>query len=179
MFEKYRFRVGLAYTRLQFRSVPQQVLRWTGAISKAKRALLILPESSNDVPALRSTVEYFLKRFSTTNLLIVSRVDVAAQLFLDRRVQLQTFAPTDLNVWFLPRSDLTQKVKKSTFDVAIDLNLDMALPSAYLCRASDARIRVGFVKPYSDTFYNLQIQPQRTTTFGSAATLLINYLQMF
>lgn len=179
MFEKFRYRVGLAYTRFHFRSTSEQALRWTGAISSAKRVLLILPESSNDAPALRLTVEYFLKRFSPTNLLIVSRVDVATQLFLDRHTHLQTFAPADLNAWFLPRSELTRRVKKSTFDVAVDLNLDMALPSAYLCRISDARIRVGFVKPYADTFYNFQVHPQRATTFGSAATILINCLQMF
>lgn len=179
MFEKFRYRVGLAYTRFHFRSAPEQTLRWTGAISSAKRALLILPESSNDAPALRSTVEYFLSRFSSANLLIVSRVDVATQLFLDRHAHVQTFAPTDLNVWFLPRSDLTRRVKKSTFDVAVDLNLGMALPSAYLCRVSDARIRVGFVKPYGDTFYNFQVQPRHTTAFGSAATTLIDCLRMF
>lgn len=179
MFENFRYRVGLTYTRFHFRSISEQALRWTGAISSAKRALLILPESSNDAPALRSTVEYFLRRFHSANLLIVSRADVATQLFLDRHPQVQTFTPTDLNVWFLPRSELTRRVKKSTFDVAIDLNLDMALPSAYLCRASEARIRIGFVKPNGDVFYNFQVQPQRTTTFGSAATLLINCLQMF
>jgi hypothetical protein len=169
----------MTYTRLLFRSTEEQVLRWTDAISNARRALLILPESSNDAAVLRSTVEYFLKRFTAANLLIVSRIDVATQLLLDRHARLQTFAPTDLNLWFLPRSELTQKVKKSTFDVAIDLNLDVALPSAFLCRASGARVRVGFVKPHADTFYNFQVQPHRTANFGSAAASLIHCLQMF
>jgi hypothetical protein len=179
MFEKLRYRVGLAYARFHFRSESQQPLRWTGAISSARRALLLLPEAPTDPQALRSTVEYFLRTFTPANLLIVSRVDVSTQLFLDRRAQLQTFAPTDLNAWFLPQDELTRRVKKSTFDVAVDLNLDLALPSAYLCRASEARIRVGFAKPYGDTFYNFQVQPRRITNFGSAATYLINCLQMF
>jgi hypothetical protein len=179
MFETFRYRVGLAFTRFHFRSRPEEPLRWTGAISSARRALVILPEAPTDPQALRSTVEYFLRTFSPANLVIVSRVDVATQLLLDRRVNLQTFAPTDLNTWFLPQDELTRRVKKSTFDVAVDLNLELALPSAYLCRASEARIRVGFAKPYADVFYNFQVQPRNTTTFGSAATRLITCLQMF
>lgn len=178
MFEQLRYRIGLSYSRFHFRSSSEQVIRWTSAVSTARRALVLLPESSQDAAAVRKVVEYFLKRFSPGNVVVVGRVDMTTQLAFDRHVQLLTFAPTDLNTWFLPRGELTRKVKKSTFDVAIDLNLEVALPSAYLCRASDARIRVGFKGPYADTFYNFQVQ-SRHNNFGAAYTSLIECLQMF
>jgi hypothetical protein len=179
MLESFRYRVGLAYARFHYRTSEEQILRWTGAISSSRKALLFLPEQSNDAAALRSAAAYFMRRYSAGNLLIVARVDVASQLILDRHAQVQTFAPTDLTYWFLPRRELTRILKKSTFDIAIDLNVGVALPSAFLCRASNARVRVGFVKPHADTFYNFQVQPHRVTSFGTAATTLINCLQMF
>jgi hypothetical protein len=179
MFERARFRVGLAYTRFVFRANREQVIRWTGAVSGARKALLIMPESSQNAAAVRSVVEYFVKRFSPTNLVVVARPDVATQFTLDRGAQLITLAPTDITTWYLPRRELTQKLKKSTFDIAIDMNLEVKLPSAYLCRASDARIRIGFDKQYAETFYNFQVRPKLTTDFGAACNGLIDCLKMF
>jgi len=104
---------------------------------------------------------------------------VATKLVLERNVHLLTVSPTDMNAWFLPRGELTQKMKKSTFDVAIDLNLDLALPSAYLCRSSGAQVRVGFKKIHADTFYNFQVQPQASNNFAAACHSLTECLRMF
>ena len=138
-----------------------------------------MPETPYDAAALVTVMEYCSKQFSPRNLVLVGRVDRAAQLKLDRGIQIIAVAPTDINAWFLPRGELTRKVKKSTFDLAIDLNLGVALPSAYLCRASGARIRVGFKKRFADTFYNFQIQPHHSTNFGAACNSLIECLRMF
>ena len=179
MFEQFRYRVGISYSRFHFRTSEQQAIRWTGAVSDAQHALLLLPESPQDSASLRSIVEFFQRQFTPSHLLIVGTVESATRLALDRRAQLVTFAPSDMNAWFVPRGELTQKVKKSTFDVAVDLNLDLALPSAYLCRASGARIRVGFNKQHADTFYNFLVQPHQTNNFGAACNSLTNCLQMF
>lgn len=179
MFEQFRYRVGLAYSRFHFRSNASQVIRWTGAFSSARRALLLLPESVQESASLQSVLEFFGREFTPSNLLIVGTVDVASRLKFDRRAQVVTFAPVDMNTWFLPRSELTQKTKKSTFDVAIDLNLDLALPSAYLCRESGAAMRVGFKKNHADTFYNFLVQPQVSNNFASASKSLTECLRMF
>jgi hypothetical protein len=179
MFERMRFRVGLAYTRFLFRKHGGQVIQWTGAVSGARKALLIMPESTQKADDVRSIVQYFEKRFSPGNLVVVARPDVATQFTLDRRAQLITLAPDDITAWYLPRRELTQEMKKSTFDIAIDMNLDVMLPSAYLCRASEARIRIGFDKQYADTFYNFQVRPRLTTDFGAACNRLIDCLKMF
>ena len=179
MFEGLRLKAGLVYTRFHFRKQAEQVIRWTGAVSGARRALLIMPESIQDATAVRSVAEYFAKRFSPGNLVVVARADVARQFTLDRGVQLITVAPADISTWYLPRRELTQKLKKSTFDIAIDMNLDVMLPSAFLCRASEARIRIGFDKQHADTFYNFQVRPNPATTFGAACNRLIDCLKMF
>ncbi|MGH2569002.1 MAG: hypothetical protein ACRDGA_11745 [Bacteroidota bacterium] len=179
MFEQLRHNIGLSYTRFRFRGKSEEALRWTGALSGARRALLLMPESPQDSAELAKVMEYCSERFAPKNLVLVGHVDRATQLRLDRGVEIIAVAPTDINTWFLPRSVLTRKVKKSTFDVAIDLNLDVALPSAYLCRASGARIRVGFKKRFADTFYNFQVQPHHATNFGAACNGLIECLQMF
>jgi hypothetical protein len=179
MFEQLRYRVGLAYSRFHFRSKASQVIRWTGAFSSARRALLLLPEAPQDSATVQSVLEFFGKEFTPSNLLIVGTVDVASRLKFDRRAQVVTFAPVDMNTWFLPRSELTQKTKKSTFDVAIDLNLELALPSAFLCRESGAAMRVGFKKDHADTFYNFLVQPQAPKNTANAYKSLTDCLRMF
>ncbi|HEX9829282.1 MAG TPA: hypothetical protein VGB10_03640 [Bacteroidota bacterium] len=179
MFDQLRYRIGLAYSRFHFRSSAPESIRWTGAISGAKRALLLLPETSQDSASLQGVVEFCTKQFAPSNVFIVGSVDAASRVKPDRRSQLVTFAPTDMNAWFLPRGELTQKMKKSTFDVAIDLNLDLALPSAYLCRSSGAQVRVGFKKIHADTFYNFQVQPQASNNFAAACHSLTECLRMF
>ncbi|MCI0708356.1 MAG: hypothetical protein L0Y80_12830 [Ignavibacteriae bacterium] len=179
MFEQFRYKVGLTYTRFHFRSGEPDAVRWTGAFSNARRALLLLPEIVTDSASLQYTLDFFAKQFTPSNLLIVGSVDAASRLKFERRAQVVTYAPVDMNAWFLPRSELTQKMKKSTFDVAIDLNLDLALPCAYLCRESNASMRVGFQKIHADTFYNFLIQPQAAGNFAAASRSLTECLRMF
>jgi ADP-heptose:LPS heptosyltransferase len=72
------------------------------------------------------------------------------------------FHEHEINAFFLPRRELLRRATSRRPDVAIDLNLDFVLPSAYICRVSGARIRVGFARKHADIFYNFQIRPDPT-----------------
>jgi ADP-heptose:LPS heptosyltransferase len=80
---------------------------------------------------------------------------------------------------FLPGNDLITRVKKRRYDLTIDLNLDLVLPSAYICKESDARIRVGFARKHADTFYNFQINVDPTLDRKLVYERLVKCLQMF
>jgi hypothetical protein len=64
----------------------------------------------------------------------------------------------------LPTKAILQRIFTKEFDVAVDLNLDFVLHTAYICKASRAKVRVGFSSQVSDVFYNiiLNLNKQRT-----------------
>jgi hypothetical protein len=69
-------------------------------------------------------------------------------------------------------------VKDRQYDVAVDLNLDFLLPSGYICKASTARIRVGFARPGADLFYNFQVKFEASST-AAMYDRLASCLKMF
>jgi len=74
---------------------------------------------------------------------------------------------------------LLRKVKKSTFDIALDLNPEFDLFSAFVCRASLAPVRVGFAKENADMFYNMQIQVDTGSGIAGAYRSLLRCMEMF
>jgi len=89
-----------------------------------------------------------------------------------------TYSVRDVNTWFVPRRELLQRMENSSFDVAVDLNVNFSLTSAFLCKASNAPLRISFVKKNSDQFYNFQVKTRGTNNKYSYRSLL-KCLDMF
>ena len=179
MFENLRLKVGVSYTRFHFRKMKDQVLRFTEAVNRADQALVIFPESITDSESLLGVIKYLSRRFTSGNLVVVGREDLLSGLHMHEKISTVTFSPRDVNTWFVPSGDLLRKLKRSTFDVAFDLNVNLALPSAFLCRASNAPLRVGFAKTHADQFYNFQIQTRDRSNSSFAYKTFLNCLEMF
>ena len=179
MFENLRFKVGLTYTRFHFRKTRDQVLQFTEAVNRADKALIIFPESATDSESLQGVLKYLVRRFTSGNLLIVTPEDFLPVVRMGDKIPTVAYSPRDVNAWFVPRPDLLRKLKRSTFDVAFDLNVNLALPSAFLCRASNAPLRVSFAKSFADQFYNFQIQTRARSNSSFAYRTFLNCIEMF
>ena len=179
MFENVRLKVGITYSRFHFRKAKDQILRFTESVHRANSALVIFPEAATDSESLQTVLKYLVRRFSSGHLTVAAREDILASLKMSEKTPTLLFSPRDLNVWFVPRKDLLRKMKRGTFDVAFDLNVNLALPSAFLCRESDAPLRVGFAKSHADQFYNFQIQTRARSNSSFAYRTLLNCLEMF
>jgi hypothetical protein len=179
MFDGLRFRIGLQYARFHFRKLHDPVVRFTESVERARKALVILPETVTDSESLQSVLKYLGRRFGTGSILVVSREDLSSSLKSGFGGKTVTYAPEDINRWFIPRGELLRKLKSSTFDIALDLNVNLALPSAFMCRESNAPLRVGFGKPNGDHFYNFVVQTRVTTNAPVAYKNLLKCLDMF
>jgi hypothetical protein len=178
MFERLRYSIGLAYTNFRLRNKQQELIQFAGSLTSAHRILMLMPETGQRTSGYQAVVEEILQRYTPQNVTLVARFDLASSLRSFSNARLITFGAQDLDNWFLPRDKLLQTVKKSTFDVAIDLNLELALPSAFLCRSSNARIRIGFEQEMADTFYNLHVRAKRQNP-GEAYRQMIHTVRMF
>jgi hypothetical protein len=179
MLDGLRFSVGLKYARFHFSKHRDPVVRFTEAVGRAHKALVIFPETITDLESMQAVMKYLGRRFGTESVLIIAREDLTSPQRLNFNAKTIFYAPREINRWFIPRRELLRRMKSSTFDIALDLNVNLALPSAFMCRESNAPLRVGFAKPSGDHFYNFQVQTRMTTNTPVAYKNLLKCLDMF
>ena len=95
------------------------------------------------------------------------------------RYHILSYQQKDISTWYVPRQELLGRVKRSTFDVAFDLNVAFVLSSAFLCRESKAPLRVSFSKTYADEFYNFQVNTTASNSLAVAFRNLVRCMEMF
>ena len=179
MFENFRKRVGISYARFHFRKKSDPLFHFTDAVSRSRRALVIFPEAGMDWESTQSVLKYVLRRFASGTMLLVIREDLVNTISFAPNIKTVTYAREEVNTWFLPRASLLRKLKTSTFDVVLDLNVVLALPSAFVCRETNAPLRVSFAKESGDDFYNFQVQTKGPGTSSGAYRTLMKCLDMF
>ena len=138
MFDNIRKRIGMSYTRFHFRRKREAPMQFTDILSRSRRALVIFPETVLDSESSQTLPRYFLRKFAPGSVLFVIRQDLLSSIAAGPTAKIATYSESDVNTWFIPRDTLLRKVKTSTFDVVVDLNLELALPSAFVCRETDA-----------------------------------------
>ena len=158
MFKGFRRKVGISYSRLLFRQHRDRVMDFTDALAGSRRALIIYPESAPDGDGLASLVRYLSRKFSSEGMTVLVRDDQKSSLDFSPAVKTLTYSEKDINAWLVPRQKLLKRMKTKQFDVVLDLNRDLALPGALLCKASEAPLRVSFEKQEADRFYNFQVR---------------------
>jgi len=179
MFESLRKSFGIRYASVYFRKKKDQEIRFTESVSRSRRALVIFPETVIDWESTQAVLRYLSRRFSSGSMQLLVRSDFVASIPSIQSLKTITYAPEDVNAWYVPRKRLLRKIKSSTFDVALDLNIQLALPSAFLCRESDAPLRISFAKLKGDSFYNFQVQTNTGSTNPMAYRNFIKCLDMF
>ena len=179
MLELLRRSVGLQVARFHFRKSREKVISFTKSISEAQQALLIMPLDLRELLPSIMVIDLLKKRFREENITIVTgEHNVEVMRVLPRSQVIRVLVP-EVTVFYLPRREVIDRVNKRRYDVAIDLNLDLILPSAYICKESNARVRIGFASRRADTFYNFQIQPDPTLSKQHLYDRLAKFLQMF
>ena len=162
MLEGFRRSIGFLAAMYHFRGSRDKMISFTTAISSAHQALLILPLSRHELLPNIMVVDLLKKRFKEENITVVTGDHGIEVMRMLPRSQFIHILVHEINLFYLPCADVIQRVKKKKYDIAIDLNLDFVLPSAYICRESSARVRIGFVRKHADVFYNFQIQHDPT-----------------
>lgn len=162
MFEEFRGRIGLAYARFHFRKRADAPMRFSDAVSRSRKALVVFPDQAVDAGVAEMILRYLTRRFASGSTTVLVREDLRNLLPPTTAARIVTYAPREITSWYTPRAALIRRLKSSTFDAAFDLNTGFSLPSAFLCRESGAGLRVSFSKLNADDFYNLQIRTAST-----------------
>ncbi len=179
MFNPLRKKLGFLYTKIYFKHERDAITDFTRAISDARIALVFLPDDEKEFQFARSLLPLFQKKFKGNRLSLVLPEhvkDPMRDVFLCEIIRVRE---KDLTLLFLPKEYLRRRIREKSYDVAVDLNIQLHLSSAFLCKESRSKVRIGITKQHADTFYNFQL---RTDTSGSAKMIyehLFNCLAMF
>lgn len=167
MLERLRISTGMIGARFHFRKSHDDALSFADSLTSASRILLIMPLDGSPLYPVAPVLTMLRAHKSDEQItVIVASHSTEAFVALDRSPILRIL-PGEIGPFFLPRKELLSRITREPYDLAIDLNLDFHLPSGYICRESNARVRVGFSGKYADLFYNFQVQ----TSHGESRTL--------
>jgi hypothetical protein len=164
MFDNALRYAGLQIARFQFRSDVDTVQPLTTFFTGAKSVLITLPAGYEEAIIAGDALHAFRNRLMHLNLTVVHTSTRATSLSDFPRSEVIRISQADINRVFLPTRELLQRIIHQEYDAAVDLNLDFVLHTAYICKASRAKVRVGFVHPWSDVFFNVQFNLDRQRT---------------
>ncbi len=179
MLEQTLAYLGLQIAKFQFRSDIDQVQPMTEFFRKAENVLIMLPAVYDHAALAGQALSDFRTKLNYRHLTIVNVSTRESALSAFQRSEVIRIDPADLNKFSLPRKNLLRRILHVEYDVAIDLNLDFVLHTAYICKASHARIRVGFVRPASDLFFNVQLNLDMRRTPQAIYQAFSSCLSMF
>ena len=179
MLEPLRSSIGLLITRVRFRKSRDAVISFTRSVSSADQALVILPFGDRAPLPEPEVFASLRRRFADERITLVGDERCAALSAHFPRSRFVRVAASELTVFFLPRKTLVERIIGQRYDLALDLNLDLVLPSAYICRRSDARVRVGLERGKADRFYNFLIHPDPSLGTQRLYERMLACLEMF
>lgn len=179
MLEPLRRSLGMRVAKFRFRKQREKVQSFTRLLPSAGTALVIMPLASGPDGDHANVLALFRKHFAPENLTILTAAPRDRMERLLPRSRVITIAQDETSFLYLPRQVVLDRVHARRYDLAVDLNLDFMLPSAYICRESDARVRVGRSGQHADTFFNLQVRLDPSPEKGDAYGRLVQCLQMF
>lgn len=179
MFDVLRKKIGILYTTIYFKHERDTITDFTRAISNARVALVLLPDDPAELQIARSILPSFQEKFRGNRLTIIVPEHVKDPMREVYLCEIIRIHERDINPLFLPKEYLRRRIREKNYDVAIDLNLKLHLPSAFLCKESRSKVRIGLMKEHADTFYNFQLRASATSSAKSIYDHLFHCLAMF
>ena len=171
--------IGLRLARYEFRNETDPLQPMSNFFSGARNVLVLLPAGYDEAILASEALSAQREKLANVHLVVVHNSTRFTSLAMFPRSEVIRLDPPDINRFFLPRKGVVQRLPKCAYDVAIDFNLDFVLHSAYICRASRAKVRVGFARAEGDTFYNVHLQFNEQRTKQALFDKYVKCLSMF
>lgn len=159
MFDRTLSLVGLQFAKFQFRSDFDRPQVLTNFFTGAKNVLVVMPRGYDNAVLAGNALHKYRDELNQLHLTIIHTGTRETTLSSFLHSQIIRITPDDINRFSIPTRGLMQRIFNREYDVALDLNLDFVLHSAYICRASRAKVRVGFQRsPLAENFFNVRVE---------------------
>ena len=179
LYNRFLAFLGLQLAKFQFRNDVDRMTTMTNFFSGASNVLITLPVSYEDAMLASNALRDYKNQLKHLHLTVLNSGTRRTSLVDFPHCEVIRMDPLDVNKFSLPTRPLMQRVLHREYDTAIDLNLDFVLYTAYICKASGAKARVGFTRPGSDTFFNVQLNLKSPRTPQAVYEAFVACLSMF
>jgi ADP-heptose:LPS heptosyltransferase len=179
MFAGLRSVTGLLVSRFRFWKTSDKIISFTRSVSDARDVLIVMPLDRRQVLNTVFMIDLLRKKFREENVTFLTRETDQELMRMMPRSQFISLLASETTLFYLPRKEVVRRVQRKSYDLAIDLNVDFLLPSAYICKASGARVRIGLARKRADTFFNFQVRPDPKHAPQGVYDRLATCLQMF
>ena len=149
--------LGYRFAKFQFRSDVEVVQPMTNFFQTAKSMLVVLPVGYENALIAGTIMRDALKQHRGLTLTVIHNSTRETPLSELSRCEVVRMNPDDISRFSLPKKSLMQRLFRHPYDLAVNLNLDFILHTAYICKASRASVRVGCTHEAADVFYNVQL----------------------
>ena len=153
----------------------RKVINFNDVIKTSQTAVFLMPRMSLEFYLARSVVESFLRYFRRVVLVVTENMRELATY----RSEVIMVSQSDESWLKLPSRELIARLRHENFDLAFDLSFSDDIFMSYLCRKSEAKVSVGFVKEDCDHFYDMQIKVPQNRDMKRAYDILARTIRMF
>lgn len=168
------------YARLSDRN---EIIDVCDHLSRITTALVLLPARADHFPAATDVVVRLRDYLPQTRFYLLTDETLlkshAPQLAEDDQLQMIFCNDEHLGFGGLPKEALQEAIRSRHFDLLIDLNHEFNFTAAYLCRCSDAKLRICLQHPHRDPFYNFQVGVHADESPEHKYETLIKYISVF
>jgi hypothetical protein len=179
MLKSLRRSTGMLAARFHFRASREKVISFSHSIATSDRVLVVMPLQPSAEEGQTHVLTFLREHFYEPDITVIAPAGGTPVERTLPRCRVLPVGPEDVNAFFLPRRTFLARVAERNYDLAVDLNLDFMIPSAYICKESNARVRTGFSALHADTFFNFQIRLEPDSRREHAYDRLVRCLQMF
>jgi hypothetical protein len=148
-------------------------------LSKIATALILPPEHPEAFKAATQLLDDLRQRFTQTQFYLLTPKALVDTLSLNEQVRIISYDPTEIGFHGLPKDTLQQAIRSRHFDMVIDLNLEFNLIATFLCRVSEAKLRICLAHPERDPFYNFQLRVTDGNRVAEKYQSLLKYISVF
>jgi len=170
----------VSYARISDRN---EIIDVCDHLSRIATALVLLPERTEHYSPAVHLFGRLRESFpNTTFYLLTNEAMVKAHaphLTEDERLLLIFCNEEHLGFGGLPKESLQEAIRSRHFDLLIDLNEEFNFTAAYLCRSSNAKLRMCLQHPNRDPFYNFQVRAEAHESLDHKYQTLMKYISVF
>jgi hypothetical protein len=149
---------------------------FSSIFTKTYSFLILMPANEKDFRLVFPILEYL--REERKNIVVMTydfRISLLQPYFKTNAIE---HGLKDVTPFNLPSKNIINKLSQMRFDVIIDTNREEVLYYSFIAKSINAQVKIGFVRPDSDKYFNFQIANNRSDPEISYKNLL-HCLKMF
>jgi hypothetical protein len=148
-------------------------------LSKIATALILPPEAPEHFKIAGKLLNDLRQRFTQTQFYLLTPKSLLNMMSLNEQVLIISYDEADVSFHGLPKDTLQEAIRSRHFDMVVDLNVEFNLIATFLCRVSEAKLRICLAHPDRDSFYNFQVRATDDSNIQDKYQSLLKYIAVF